>query len=336
MGVGLCMRVALRLAVLSALLSIAQIAPAQNDSTYVDANGSFFGTLSGRQTVAATGANKSSEAAVGSRIAADRAPDQKQRPALAPIIEEPTAPVVPPPPDDELNFKAMILDFSPVTWGMLLAGLALTGMLLWTVTPLPCLLLGHRRCSKSVRFNDHEDRWVGNCKSCGVLLARDRSGAWTRAKPTWRKPEIVASREVLRWPIAESSLEERHVAEQATSLPAQNGHAAVAERGLSTGFEGRSNGAVAVEERAQKIVSQLLEDVGGREVLAPGTRGALFSVVDELRARCATDEHTLCAEKISIRMQQLECALHGGDEKEAKLARRDLRTLAQEWVDNSA
>ena len=50
----------------------------------------------------------------------------------------------------------------------------------------------------------------------------------------------------------------------------------------------------------------------------------------------ASIDTTGLAEKISIRMQQLETALQRGDETEAKLARNELKTLAGEWVDAPA
>jgi len=335
MGVGLWMRSALSLAVFSALLAAPETARAQRDAPYTDSNGFFFSTLADPQGNQTAGPAKSSGKAIDPAVSAEIATDTKRPLAVAGVNTAPAAPSIPAPAYRGESLADVFLALSPIIWGMILIGFALAAVLLWVVTPLPCLLLGHRRSSKSVRFNDHEDRWVGNCKSCGVLLSRDRQGSWRRAKPTWRRPEIVSGPEMMRWPVADVP-RRTHAADPAIVESGRGRDVPVTHNAAFNDRGFQSNGqAVPVEFRAQKLVSQLLEDVKQRNAPAPGTRGALFSVVDELRARCATDEHTLCAEKISIRMQQLECALQGGDEQEAKLARRDLSALAKEWVGNS-
>ena len=337
MGVGLCMRSVLALAVLSASLAVPQAARAQGDAPYADANGTFFSALAASQDNQATGQTKISNKAVGSAAPAELATYAKRSPPVPEVSTPSTARSIPAPAYDRESLADTLLTLSPTIWGMIILGLALSAVLLWVVTPLPCLLLGHRRSSKSVRFSDHEDRWLGNCKSCGVLLSRDRQGAWRRAKPTWRRPEIVSGSQVMRWPIAEDASHAAQEPDRAIMAFDRGRNVPVTHSVGANDQERQSSGeAVPVEHRAQMLVSQLLGDVKERNALAPGTRGALFSVVDELRARCATDENTLCAEKISVRMQQLECALQGGDEQEAKLVRRDLRSLAQEWVGNIA
>jgi hypothetical protein len=86
------------------------------------------------------------------------------------------------------------------------------------------------------------------------------------------------------------------------------------------------------ENRTHTIVQRLLDDVlGGNAAPPPGARGALFFVVDELRASPGMDEQTRRAEEFSIMMQQLERALQRGDENEATFARRELKALAGEW-----
>jgi hypothetical protein len=245
----------------------------------------------------------------------------------------------------EQTIMGMLLSFSPITWAVIVAGIVALGAILWAATPLPCLLLGHRRCSRSVRFVDHEQRWVGNCKSCGIALVRDAKGTWKRAKVTWRKPEVrpepVQYSSRVEEVSAEAGVQPVHLDTELEAVPrvlpepVLNGQASLIEWPVRA----RNDEPIApspVEQRAQTIASQLLDDVDCGSMPTPGTRGALFSVVDELRARCARDEHTLCAEKISIRMQQLETALQRGDETEAKLARNELKTLAGEWVDAPA
>lgn len=233
---------------------------------------------------------------------------------------------MPVPTDRQSTFATALLSLSPMTLAMILAGILASCMILWVGTPLPCLIRGHRRSSKSVRFSEDEQRWVGHCKSCGKRLAR-REGAWKLAEPIWRRPEV------LQRPAPHHAPAPCRLVETLEPEPVDAGEVARIEWPLPENIEPQSNGEpLPLENRAQAVVSRLMDDADTGLVPTPGTRGALFSVVDELRARCAKDEWTLCAEKISIRMQELERALQRGDDDEASLARGDLKSLAGKWM----
>ena len=243
--------------------------------------------------------------------------------AAEPVVQPLPLPV---PESRQHTLVSTLLSLSPITWAMIVAAIAAFGALLWTATPLPCLVLGHRRSSKSVRFNEDQQRWVGHCKSCGKQLAR-REGVWKAAEPTWRKPEVVQD------PPVDRSFGDHCLVAGSSSGPLDAVPVQVVEWPLRGKSEPQPNHERApLAHRAREIVSRVADDGGTRATPTPGTRGALFSVVDELRARCTTDEWTLCAEKISIRMQELERALRHGDKSEATLARGDLKALAGKWI----
>ena len=234
---------------------------------------------------------------------------------------------VPVPTDRQPTLVTALHSLSPITLAMIVAAILASCLILWIGTPLPCLVCGHRRSSKSVRFSEDEKRWVGHCKSCGKRLAR-RDGVWKLAEPTWRRPEVLQ-----RTPADHPSTPFRLVVAVGPE-PMDGAEIERIEWPLPDKKQPQSNGErLPLERRAQAIVSSLMDDIDPGAVPTPGTRGALFSVVDELRARCAKDEWTLCAEKISIRMQELERALQRGDDDEASLARGDLKSLAGKWMD---
>lgn len=232
-----------------------------------------------------------------------------------------------PAPDRRPALLTALLSLSPITLAMIVAGILASCLILWVGTPLPCLVRGHRRSSKSVRFSEDEQRWVGHCKSCGKALAR-REGAWKLAEPTWRRPEV------LQRPAPDRAPAPCRPVAAVEPEPVDAAEVARIEWPLPKNKDPRSNGErLPLEHRAQAVVSRLMDDADTGVVPTPGTRGALFSVLDELRARCAKDEWTLCAEKISIRMQELERALQRGDDDKASLARGDLKALAGQWMD---
>lgn len=260
---------------------------------------------------------------------ADPIPTPKdEAPSLLTLAKPEIQPApMPVPTDRQSTFATALLSLSPITLAMIVAGILASCLVVWLGTPLPCLVRGHRRSSKSVRFNEDEQRWVGHCKSCGKRLAR-RDGVWKLAEPTWSRPEVLQ-----RPAPAHSPALPRLVA-AVEPEPVDAAEVARIEWPLPENKEPQSNvERLPLEHRAQAVASRLMDDTDTGVAPTPGTRGALFSVVDELRARCAKDEWTLCAEKISIRMQELERALQRGDGDEASLARGDLKTLAGKWMD---
>lgn len=228
------------------------------------------------------------------------APDAESASSLpTPSANQPPPPP-PPPIERQQALMSALLSLSPISWVMILVAIGALGALLWAATPLPCLVLGHRRYSRTVRFDEHEQRWVGQCKSCGKLLAR-REGKWRSAHATWHKPQIVRSSTPNRpsrdYEVANNALREP----VAYDLP-------IVEWPLRDESRRQSNGLPApVRGKTPVVVSQLVDDVGSATAADGGS--ALFSAADKLRARCAADEQALCTEKIAMRMQQLGIAL---------------------------
>ena len=228
-----------------------------------------------------------------------RSAPEANSPSSLPTPSANQPPPPPPPMERQQALMSALLSLSPISWAMILAAIAALGTLLWAATPLPCLVLGHRRYSRTVRFDEHEQRWIGQCKSCGKLLAR-REGKWRSADATWHKPQIVRSPTPNRPPadyeVANSGLQES----VGYDVP-------IVEWPLRDKIRWPSNSLPApVRDRTQLTASQLVDDV--RSATAPD--GSLFSVTEKLRARCAADEETLCTEKIAMRMQELGIALH--------------------------
>jgi hypothetical protein len=214
---------------------------------------------------------------------------------------------------------------SPRLVPILVAGLALAGLIVWGFTGLPCLMLGHYRSRKKVRFSEREQRWVSNCRRCGRRLVRDPHLGWSVATPL---PELRDPAPVIAPYPLEVREPEWPVSPRQTDTPAIS---FVEPRQVRPKDPAPPRPPLA-EETAQTVIGRLLNDVLGGKVTTPGARGALFFVVDELRANHATDERTRRAERISIGIQQLECALQRGDEREASLVRSNLEALAGEWT----
>ncbi len=80
------------------------------------------------------------------------------------------------------------------------------------------------------------------------------------------------------------------------------------------------------------VVYQVLDDVLAADGIPAGARGAMFSVVDELRASNARVEEVRRAEQISIEIHKLEWALREGDGAGAKRVRDQLKSLSAEWI----
>ena len=328
MAVGVCVRLVLRAAVLSAFLVAPQLSSAQSDASYVDTDASFYGALASQRAGSTPASTGRSNPVRGRGAVVKPVPELNgnEFPVVSAGTNKPFVSAAPPPPEHRLTFVGMITALAPVTWAMLVLGIVFGGFVLWAGTPLPCLVLGHRRSRMSVSFDDHKQLWRGKCKSCGVPLVRDAAGGWKAARATSRNPlplEIAVvppaarNHAVIRAPLPQP--EPSRPGPLVEAAPS-NGHDAIGE------YRPRAR-----ENTASKV-AQLLDDVLGGHAPPPGGRGALFFAVDELRSSPGMEEQTLCAMKISIRMQQLEGALQRGDQKDAKSARRELKALAGEWM----
>jgi hypothetical protein len=275
-----------------------------------------------------------------------------------------TVTLVPPPQSRRFDWARKLLA-SRAVWAVFLA-LGLAGSALLAKSEFPCLALGHRRSRARVRFDDQRHGWISDCKRCGRQLSRDSEGRWKldtaavrelrrltpqfadRSTASEKAPAIVVPAPVVERPPvlngANSSLAERPAQPVAAPIAAPERNARtfmLAPRGepdivvehspWPNGKEDSATGPMRRDNRINEIVDQLLEDMVSGNVASPGVRGALFFVVDELRA-WGPAEQTRRAEGISIGMQQLQCALQRGDESEAKSARRRLKALAGDWM----
>lgn len=226
-------------------------------------------------------------------------------------------PISPPPAPSGLSSAA---------WAALFLALGLAGLMLWIGGSLPCMVIGHRRSGKKVRFSEAEQRWVSNCKRCGARLVRNRRGGWKAAAVL---PDIAEPRLLLVAELANDVRPFRPPVDE----PIRDDPPAIVERLVPRSIEAPPAARVELDQRkAQSIIHKLLGDVLEGNVTTPGARGTLFFVVDELRASRGRDEQTRRAEKISIRIQQLESALRRGDEQQASSARHELEALADEWA----
>ncbi len=77
-----------------------------------------------------------------------------------------------------------------------------------------------------------------------------------------------------------------------------------------------------------RVLDQLL--IG--PAVPPGVKGAMFSIVDSLRASNAPLEDRRAAEAISIEIHKLETALALSDKPAIDDARATLKTLAGSWL----
>jgi hypothetical protein len=83
---------------------------------------------------------------------------------------------------------------------------------------------------------------------------------------------------------------------------------------------------------AHAVVYQVLDEVLSGECLPAGARGAIFSVVDQLRAVTGDADEVRRAERVSIEIHKLEWALRRGDVAAAGAAREELKVLSAEWI----
>lgn len=87
------------------------------------------------------------------------------------------------------------------------------------------------------------------------------------------------------------------------------------------------------ENRAHVGVYRVLDEVLNGTSVPPGVKGAMFSIIDQLRSSSVPIEQVRRAEQISLGIHKLESALRGSDKSAALVARGELRTLAAEWID---
>jgi len=86
------------------------------------------------------------------------------------------------------------------------------------------------------------------------------------------------------------------------------------------------------ENNAHVGVYQVLDELMVSTSVPPGAKGAMFSIIDQLRTTAAPVEDLRGAERISIEMHRLEQALRRGDEPAVQVARDELKSLAAAWV----
>lgn len=85
---------------------------------------------------------------------------------------------------------------------------------------------------------------------------------------------------------------------------------------------------------AQAVVYQVLDEVLAGTGVPAGARGAMFGVVDDLRAGSAPADEVRRAEQISIGIHRLEWALCRHDDRSAEAAREELKAPASEWINS--
>lgn len=89
------------------------------------------------------------------------------------------------------------------------------------------------------------------------------------------------------------------------------------------------------ETSPNALVYQVLDEVLLNTAVPPGMHGAMFCIIDALRAASAPPEHVRKVERISIEMHKLEWGLRQADAAATAAARDQLKSLAAEWIDTS-
>jgi hypothetical protein len=87
------------------------------------------------------------------------------------------------------------------------------------------------------------------------------------------------------------------------------------------------------ENGAHVGVYRVLDEVLNGTGVPPGTKGAMFSIIDQLRTKAVPLDQVRRAEQISLEIHKLESALRGSDKSAAMRARTELRTLAAAWIE---
>jgi hypothetical protein len=85
---------------------------------------------------------------------------------------------------------------------------------------------------------------------------------------------------------------------------------------------------------ARSVVYQVLDQVLADQTVAPWSRGAIHSVIDELKGHSAASDDLRRAESISIALHKLEWALRRCDSVGSKAAIAELKSLAFSWLDS--
>ena len=83
---------------------------------------------------------------------------------------------------------------------------------------------------------------------------------------------------------------------------------------------------------AHAVVYQVLDEILASSGVPAGARGAMFAVVDDLRAGIGEGEGLRRAERISIEIHKLEWALRRRDSSAAHVAREQLKAMSAEWI----
>jgi hypothetical protein len=86
-------------------------------------------------------------------------------------------------------------------------------------------------------------------------------------------------------------------------------------------------------DSARAVAYQVLDQVLADQAVAAGARGAMFSVVDSLRANSAPIGEVRRAERISIELHKLQWARQQRDDEAPAAALDALKTLAVSWLD---
>jgi hypothetical protein len=86
------------------------------------------------------------------------------------------------------------------------------------------------------------------------------------------------------------------------------------------------------ESSARAVAYQVLDQILSERAVSPGTRGAMFSVIDALRRSPAPVEDVRRAECISIALHKLDWARQQRDETASIDALDELKILATSWL----
>ena len=79
-------------------------------------------------------------------------------------------------------------------------------------------------------------------------------------------------------------------------------------------------------------VYQVLDQVLAVSIPPPGAKAMIHSIIDDLHASAAPRQMLRQAENISLQLHYLECAAAGHDQEKTLAARRNLRSLAAQWL----
>lgn len=85
-------------------------------------------------------------------------------------------------------------------------------------------------------------------------------------------------------------------------------------------------------DSAHAVAYQVLDQVLADQAVSAGGRGAIFSVVDCLRASSAPIDEIRRAERVSIEMHKLQWALQQHPDAAARAALEEVKVLAVSWL----